>query len=450
MMSLGELLKRQDTYRRDDGNEGFRVRLSHLHRLERAIRREEKALLGALREDTGKSEMEGLISELAIVYEEFRYFKRNLPRLLLERRVLPCRFTFPSHGRILTRPYGRVLIISPWNYPIQLMMVPVIGALASGNTVVLKSSRKTPEVNRVMKRIFTKALNEELLYFADEETHDEILKEHFDLYFFTGSERVGRKIAAVAAREMSPCILELGGKSPCLVDETADLESAAKKIIWGKALNAGQTCIAPDYVLVQEKVKKPLIEELKKAIIDREKTGEALPRIITTEKLEQLVSWKNMDKEAIGGEVYPKAGRMELCLLPSAKPTDPCMQEEIFGPILPILSYRRLRDAVQVIAGRPTPLAFYYFTRSRKRSNRLLHQLEFGNAAINDCVLQIAHDHLPFGGKGASGIGSYHGKYSYRIFQRRVGVLVSHAGIRNPLRFPPFTKWKKMLIRLFM
>lgn len=409
--------------------------------------------LSALQADLGKSATEAYTTELALVRAEARLFMRRLGRWMRPKRVLPSLATFPAWGRITHEPYGLVLILSPWNYPFQLVMVPLIGAIAAGNRCIIKPSSQCPATAELLQRLVAKWLSPETatVLLGGHDVSDRLLEQRFDHIFFTGSPEVGRMVMRKAAEHLTPVTLELGGKSPCIVDETADLKLAARRIAFGKAVNAGQTCIAPDYVLAHESIANELVRRIAenwKAFYGSDALeSSAWPRIISQKSYNRLMSLLDGAQTVSGGQ--GRDLRIQPTLVFPTQWEHPLMQEEIFGPILPVIPYNDLGDALEQIRLREAPLALYLFTADTSGARSILRSLPFGGGCINDCLMHIAHHHLPFGGLGTSGMGRYHGRASFQCFTYRKGVLRG-AKADNPLRYPPYTARKHKLLRMLL
>lgn len=445
-MNLKEILKKQNDYFLSEENYSIENRIDILKLFRKTIKENEKEILDSLQKDIGKTQYEGFLTEYQVATGELDYMIKNLYNLLeLDDRGTSLEI-FPGKGYVMRKPYGQVLVLSPWNYPFQLSIVPVIGAIATGNTVILKTSSKVPNTNSVIEKII-KQLPEEIVYFGNEFSHDELLDEKYDFYFFTGSLRIGKKIYSKAAENMVPIVLELGGKSPCIVDETANIKDAAKKIAWGKFLNSGQTCVAPDYILVDKKVKKELIDALTLEINTNYNDSNNLANIITKDKVSQLSKFIENRDDIIGGEFNIENRVFMPTLLTNAKTDDEIMQSEIFGPILPILEYENISEIIDYLQNKPSPLAMYLFSKDKKTINLLLRRLKYGNSCINDLVVHVSENSIPFGGMGNSGLGNYHGKYSIETFTHGAGIIKSGTKFTNPFRYPPYTEKKFKMIK---
>lgn len=435
---------------------GVEERRSHLLSLKAELRRSQKEILAALNEDLGKSAFDSLATEIQMVNDELGCAVRNLGRWCAPSRASGGLVNVPSRAYVLPQPLGVVLIYSPWNYPVQLALSPLVGALAAGNCAVVKPSPFAPETARVLSALVRRALPDDLALVTDpsDEVSAALLDEPFDLIFFTGGAGFGRRVLECASRRMTPVVLELGGKSPCIVDATADLDAAARRIVWGKFLNAGQTCVAPDYLLVQETVFAPLCERMKRMIRrfyyrgGRLKSGYG--RIVNKAHFDRLAAFLKDGQILCGGG----GDRERLLFGPTllVPNTADCrvMEEEIFGPVLPVLRFRRLTEAVAFINRRPKPLALYHFTRSRKAADAVLRNTAAGGGCINDVVMHLAGSGLPFGGVGESGMGRYHGKASFDVFSHHRTVLEKPASFEIPLRYPGQDAVKRALIRTLL
>lgn len=433
----------------------YEYRLMQLKKLKSAVRKYTKELTKALKEDLNKADFEGYATEIGLVLEEISYAIRHLKRFMRPKVVPTSIVNFPSVSRIYKDPYGVVLVMSPWNYPILLTLDPLIGAIEGGNCCVVKPSAYSPATSAVMKRMLEEIYPEHYVTVIEggREENQELLKQHFDFIFFTGSVSVGKTVQEAASHHLTPVCLELGGKSPCIVDETANLKLAAKRIAWGKFLNAGQTCVAPDYVLVQESVKDKLVEYLCLYIkrMYGSKLTESFPKIINEKHFRRVLSLMEGETKAIGGDYDSETLQIAPTVLDQATWSSASMQEEIFGPVLPILTYKNFKDMVQEGKQKPKPLAAYLFTTNSNHEKYFLKHYQSGGACINDTVMHLASTAMPFGGVGNSGMGGYHGKYSFDTFTHERSVLKKSVLVDVPLRYAPYKKWAypvlKMLLR---
>ena len=450
---LDELLQKQKDYFRTGETRDIEFRISKLKRLKKAIKIYEQKVLDALRKDLGKPEQESFFSEVGGIYASIDLFVKNLAKWTKARAVNTPMVQY-GESYIEYEPYGSVLIIAPFNYPFQLAMEPLIGAIASGNTMVVKPSELAPETEKVISDIIREAFDESYVasVCGGVELITKLLSQRFDYIFFTGSVRVGKIVMEAAAKNLTPVTLELGGKSPVFVDENFDVRLAAKRIAWGKFLNNGQTCIAPDYVLVHESRKLALIEELKAVI--HEHYGENIKenpdygRIINEKQTERLAKILESDKDLVvfGGDFDVEQRYIAPALLDLGKLGDASVSEsaamvdEIFGPILPIVSYESLDEAVDKVRYGEKPLAMYIFSKNKEYIGSVKSRISSGNITINDTVKHVSIDSLPFGGVGHSGMGSYHGKYSIETFSHRRGVYRNKARFNIKQIAPPYNE----------
>jgi aldehyde dehydrogenase (NAD+) len=431
---------------------GFR--LAQLQELKNSIKKNEQQLISALREDLGKSELEAYSTEIGILYEEIGYTLKHLKKWIKAKKVKTAMTHIGSKGYIIPEPYGSALIIAPWNYPVQLALSPLIGAIAAGNTAVIKPSELTPNVSRVLAALIKEAYPEEYISTVEGgvETSQQLLGQPFDYIFFTGSVPVGKLVMEAASKSLIPVTLELGGKSPVIVHEDANISLAAKRIVFGKFTNAGQTCIAPDYMFVHEKVKQPLLEEMKKYIkefySDSPLDNEDYSKIVNSRHFSRLEAYLSDGQVLFGGRVNGELRKMEPTLIDAPSFDSPVMQDEIFGPILPVYGYANLDEAISFIQSRPKPLALYLFTGSQEIENKVNGTVSFGGGCINDTLMHIATPYLPFGGVGESGIGSYHGMSSFGTFSHYKSVLKQTTLFDFSFRYPSAENGLKLIRKL--
>ncbi|MGQ9863078.1 MAG: aldehyde dehydrogenase family protein [Bacteroidia bacterium] len=418
------------------------VRLNLLARLEKVLRAHQEAILHALQEDLGKPMFEGYGAELGLIYEELAYVRKNLKSWAKPKRIWPSLVQFPARTYITYEPRGKVLILSPWNYPIQLSLMPLIGAWAAGNVVALKPSELAPASAQILHKILSEhfAPTEVQVFLGDATVAQQLLQENWDYIFFTGSTRVGKIIAQATAQRLIPYTLELGGKSPVIVEKDAKIPMAAKRIAWGKWINAGQTCIAPDYVLVHQTQTQNLLYHLKRVLTqfygDISQPPKDYARIINTAHYHRLVGYLQEGEIYYGGHTDEKALYISPTIL--VNPTGKVLEEEIFGPILPVIPFKEPQEVYGFIQARAYPLALYIFTEDSKKETSYLKNILSGTCSLNDTVLQVGSSRLPFGGIRQSGIGAYHGKYSFETFSHRRTVLKQPTWIDLPLRYPPY------------
>lgn len=455
MNQYSPLLERQKEYFSTGETRSYAFRKEMLDRLYRALKDNESSILGALGKDLGKSDFEGYATELGIVYEEIRYMKKHLRSFMRKKRAHSPITQFPSRCYRISEPLGSVLIMSPWNYPVQLTLVPLIGAIAGGNTAIVKPSRYSVASSGILARILSDAFDSRYIAAIEggHEVNSALLELRFDMIFFTGSPNVGRIVMESASKTLTPVVLELGGKSPAIIDGTADIRLAATRLAWGKFLNCGQTCVAPDYVLIKRGLEDEFVKRMKESI-SRMFTSDPLSspefgKIINEKHFRRLMGLLEGETPAIGGKNDPDALRIEPTVLCPSSFDAPAMQEEIFGPILPVIPYDDIRDAMDEIRKREKPLALYIFSSDRKAIRMLSENLSYGGGCINDAVVHLATPTLPFGGVGASGMGQYHGQKSYEAFTHSKSILSKSRLIDLPIRYAPYGK-KIKLLRMMM
>lgn len=427
-----------------------------LERLKKVILKKEVLINKALMDDLGKSHFETYLTEVGYVIEEINFVVKNLESWAKPRKVSTPMNLFPASSYIQPSPYGEVLIMSPWNYPFQLCIAPMIGALAAGNKVVLKPSELAPHTAKALREVIEEAYkpNEVRIVEGGVAETQELLKQKFDYIFFTGSTTVGKVVMKAAAEHLTPVTLELGGKSPCIIDETADLDLAAKRTVWGKFLNAGQTCVAPDYVLVPKKHQHEFVDRLnfhlKNFYGDSPAGSPDYPRIINEKHFDRLEKLLIPEKIAIGGEKSRENKYIAPTVMKDVAWTDKVMEDEIFGPILPVIPFEDLDEVLEEIEKHSKPLAFYLFSEDSKKAKAIMRDMSFGGGCINDTIMHLGNPNLPFGGVGGSGMGSYHGEKSFETFSHMKSVLVQKTKMDIPLRYPPYNgklSWLKMFLR---
>lgn len=427
-------------------------RLKHLKKLKQAIKDNEDNICDALAGDFGKSPFETYVSEIGTILVELGHTISHLKSWSKPKRGKTPISHLPGRSRVYAEPYGTVLIIAPWNYPFNLAMAPVIGALSAGNTLFLKPSGAAPATSRILYNILTGIFPTEwVAVFQEEEVKKTILDLQYDYIFFTGGAEVGRMVMEKAAVHLTPLTLELGGKSPCIVMDDADFNIAARRVAWGKFFNCGQTCIAPDYLLITEKAKKPFFEavqkEIKKFYGENPASSPDFARIINDRHWARVEKLLHKGKIVIGGESDRKTRYIAPTIIDGISPKDPIMQEEIFGPVLPVITITSLDDAISFINERPKPLALYLFTSKRKNSKRVINETSYGGGCVNDTLKHFANGHIPFGGVGQSGMGSYHGKGSFDTFTHYKSVYYNVNFFDNPYIYAPYTKLAAMIIK---
>lgn len=454
---MEKILDLQRRYFRSEATRSLRFRRESLKRLRSALSEWEPRFAAALREDLGKSAVESYMCEIGMCLASLSEAISQLKRWAAPKRVPTPLSQFPASSRIVPEPYGVALIISPWNYPLLLSLDPLIAALAAGNCCVLKPSRQSPHVTRALAEMLGSLFPREYVAVVqgDSAVTDDLLAQDFDYIFFTGSPRIGRKIMAAAAQHLTPVTLELGGKSPCIVDASASIPLAARRIAFGKITNAGQTCVAPDYLLIHSSVREAFVAEYARAV--REMLGDAplanpdYARIINRHHFERLCGLMREGASVLtGGGAAPESLRIEPTLLAGITPESPCMQEEIFGPLLPIITYESVEEVERFVLSRPKPLACYIFTGSRAVEKRLTSILSAGGICVNDTIVHLAVHSLPFGGVGQSGMGAYHGRTGFDTFSHAKPILHRAAWLDLPFRYAPFTPLKERILRFFL
>ena len=433
-----------------------RFRMEALIRLKESIRAHERELLDALYLDLRKSEFEAYETEIGIVLDSIGRILSHLPGWARPRRVRTPLVLFGASSRIYREPYGTVLIIGPFNYPFQLVMEPLIGAVAAGNCAVLKPSSNTPHVAAVIRTVIRDAFDERYVRVVEggRDVMAGLLAQPFDYLFFTGSVPVGKVVMEAAARHLTPVTLELGGKSPCIVHEDAHIPTACERIVWGKFLNAGQTCVAPDYLLVHRSVRARLLDGLKRTITTfyGENPAESpdYGRIVDSRQTARLSAILRADASKIvfGGECLPDERYIAPTILDGVTPADACMQEELFGPVLPVMEYGDLDEAVRFINSRPKPLALYVFTQDRRISRHVIAHVPFGGGCVNDTISHLATPYLPFGGVGDSGMGAYHGRAGFETFSHAKSIVTKTTAFTAQPVYPPFGNRTRLIRRI--
>lgn len=456
---MKDLFSKQQDYFFSDKTLEINFRIEQLEKLKDLVIVNETKIAEALKSDLGKCHFEAFSSEIGFIIEEIQVTIKNLKKWLRPKNVSTPMWMWPSKSQIIQDPYGVTLIIAPWNYPFQLMMAPLIGAIAAGNTAILKPSELTPATEKIIAELISKTYPEEYIkvVVGGVKETTELLELPFDFIFFTGSTQVGKIIMQAASQNLTPVCLELGGKSPCIVDETADIVTAAKRIVWGKFMNAGQTCVAPDFLLVHESKYELLIANLKQTIhefygsdLAKIKENDQFGRIVNERHLDRLMSYFKEEDVIFGGDVDREQKYISPTLIGPINGLNsehPIMQEEIFGPLLPIIKYKSLDEEIKKLKRMPKPLALYLFTRSEEAKEKVTKKLSFGGGCINECLLHLANPELPFGGVGPSGLGAYHGKFSIETFSHQKSVF-DHANWPDPsLRYPPYNESKFKIIR---
>lgn len=432
------------------------ARKAALKKLRNAILAHESDIHAALKADLNKSTSESYMCEVGMTLSELTYVQRHLSRWAGRHPVLTPLAQFHARSFTVHNPYGVVLIMSPWNYPFMLTMEPLIGALAAGNCVVLKPSAYAPATSAIIRKLISECFPPEYVAVVEggRKENQALLEQRFDYIFFTGGVTVGREVMRKAAEHLTPVSLELGGKSPCIVDSSAKLDLAAKRLAFGKLLNCGQTCVAPDYLLIDRKIKDEFLGYLKKHITamigENALHNENYVRMVSRKHYDRAMGLIDPDKVVFGGKGDPDTLHIQPTILDNVTPNDPVMQEEIFGPVLPVIAYDTLDDAVAFINSREHPLALYLFSEDKAAQERFLQSVPFGGGCINDTIIHLATSHMGFGGVGHSGMGTYHGKKSFDTFSHEKSIVHKSTWLDLPFRYMPYTKAKDALVRFFL
>lgn len=440
---IKEIIEKQRAFFASGDTLSYEFRREQLKKLLEALKKWEKALCDALWSDLHKSAEEAILTELSIVSGEVKNHIKHLKGWMRrESRPTPLKMT-PSRSRIVSEPLGNTLIISPWNYPVQLLLNPLVGAISAGCTAILKPSPYVPETSATIEKMIKETFDEKYVAViqGNREVNSLLLDERFDLIFFTGSPALGKKVMQAAARNLTPVILELGGKSPCIVDKEANIKIAARRIAWGKTLNAGQTCIAPDYLLIHsslsEKFATAMREELRRLHGEDTRKSKHFVRMVNDRAFERVSSYLKDGRVVFGGTVNAAERYIEPTLLTDVNPDSPVMQEEIFGPVLPMITFEDREEALRFVTEREKPLALYYFG-NEEAGYEVVRRTSSGGACINDTIMHIANENLPFGGVGNSGMGSYHGRGSFDAFSHKRAVVVTPSWLDLPFRYMPY------------
>ena len=432
----------------------IKYRKESLKKLLDVITQNEEAIITALYNDFKKPAFEAVLTETNYVIGDLKKTIKNINSWAKPKKVWSSLLNFPSSDYIYSEPYGNVLILSPWNYPFQLALCPLVAAVAAGNKVTLKPSELTPHTSAIISKIISETfpVKDVVVVTGDATIAANLLKKRWDYIFFTGSVGVGKIVAKAAAENLTPVTLELGGKSPCIVDETANLELSARRIVWGKIINAGQTCVAPDYILVHHKMKdtfvKFLIQEIEKALGPNPEESPDYARIINLKNWQRQLSLLENQTVLYGGQATQDSLYLSPTLLDEPKMDSLVMKEEIFGPILPILSYQSEDDIDKIISSFDKPLSLYLFSENKFFINTVLKKYSFGGGCINDTVIHLVNNNLPFGGVGNSGMGAYHGKLSFDIFSHKKSIVKRGTWLDIPLRYAPYGDKLKAIRKL--
>jgi aldehyde dehydrogenase (NAD+) len=454
--SVEQTFEQSKQYFKTHVTKDVKFRKQQLKSLSKSIKNHETELLEALNADLGKNKVEAFTTEIGFVLKSIKLARKELKNWTKRKQVNTPLFMFPAKSYIMKEPYGTVLIIGPFNYPLQLVIEPLIGAIAAGNTAIIKPSEFTPHVTKVLRKIIEAVFNPEYVAVieGEAETTQQLTALPFDYIFFTGSENVGRSVYQAASSNLTPVTLELGGKSPVIIDESANIKVTSERICFGKFTNAGQTCIAPDYLLVKKSIKHNLINALKATISEFYGTdvqqSEDFGRIVNERHFSRLTELLTEQQHNIvfGGTTNKDTLYIAPTIIDNVDFDAKIMQEEIFGPLLPIVTYEDFDDALAFIQSKPKPLSLYLFSEDENATERVLNELSFGGGAINDTLMHIANPNLPFGGVGNSGIGQYHGKYSFNTFSHDKSYIFKTTRLESSIIFPPY-KGKFKYIKTF-
>lgn len=453
---INDIVVKQRKYFQTGATLSVNARISGLRRLYAAVSQNEEKIHEALRKDLGKSGFESYMCETGLVLEEISYMLKHIRGFSREKRVHTPLSQFHSRSYKKPSPYGVTLIMSPWNYPFMLTLSPLVDALAAGNTAVVKPSAYSPHTSNVIQNILSKCFEPQYVAVVTGGRAENtcLLREHFDYIFFTGSQSVGKEVMRNAAEHLTPVTLELGGKSPCIVDQTADIKLAAKRIVFGKYLNCGQTCVAPDYVYCHRSVKDRLIKEIQ-AQIQKQYGKEPLQnpdygKIINEKHFDRILGLIDEKKIVQGGKADRKTLQIEPTVLDNVSFSDAVMQEEIFGPLMPVLTYDSLEDVIRTINASPHPLALYFFTSDKSAAKEVTSRCGFGGGCINDTIIHLATTEMGFGGFGESGMGAYHGKTGFDTFTHYKSIVDKKTWLDLPMRYQPYQKIHEKMVRFFL
>ena len=453
-MDIHEIVESEKHFFRTGVTRGVDFRIDMLKKFRKAIIENDELISAALKADLNKQPFESYMCETGLLLEEINFHIKRLKKWSKTRRVKSGIGQLPGKSYVCPEPYGVVLIMAPWNYPVQLCLMPLVGAISAGNCAVVKPSAYAPESSRVISKLIESAFPTGFVTAVEggRDANKALLDEPFDYIFFTGSVAVGKTVMEAAAKRLTPVTLELGGKSPIIVDETANLPLAARRIAFGKVLNAGQTCVAPDYLMIEKSVEAPFIEEYKKAQASFFPEGDmsGMVRIINDKHFERVCNiLDNSGNVVIGGARDAETRFIEPAVLTGVPVDSPAMQQEIFGPVLPVLPYEKLDDCIDFIRSRPKPLALYIFSENKMNQEKVLNSCSFGGGCINDTVIHLASSHMSFGGVGESGMGSYHGKKSFDTFTHYRSVL-KQGKLDVKLRYFPYKSGKEKITRIIL
>ena len=454
---MNNLLEQQKAFYRTGATIPVKFRIEQLKKLYNAVKKYETEINNALTLDLGKSTYEGFMCETGLVLSEISYMLKHIRKYTRAKKVHTPLAQFPSKSYKLAVPYGNTLIMSPWNYPFLLTFDPLVDAIAAGNTAILKPSAYSPNTGKIVEKIIAECFAPEYIatIMGGREENKALLDMKFDFIFFTGSQAVGREVLKHAANNLIPCVLELGGKSPCIVDSTANIKLAAKRIVFGKYLNCGQTCVVPDYILCENSVKDEFIKEVKRQIklqygekpLDNQDYG----KIINEKHFTRLMGLIDKKKVVCGGKSNPETNQIEPTVMDNVDFSDAVMQEEIFGPIMPIITYESFDNVIADLKNKDKPLALYLFSSNKNHINRVTRELSYGGGCINDVIIHLASSEMGFGGVGASGMGTYHGRDGFDAFSHTKSIVDKKTWLDLPMRYQPYkNKFYEKLLHIFL
>ena len=451
---INEIIEKQKKFFETGRTLDVSYRIAALKRLRDTIYKYENKIRDAIYSDLGKSEDEAYFCETGLVINELSYMITHTRKFAKDKTVVTPMAQFASHSFVKSSPYGQVLVMSPWNYPFLLSIDPLVDALSAGNTVVLKPSAYSPATSAVIAEMIEECFDEEYVVTGGRAENQHLLSCKFDYIFFTGSKEVGKFVMEKASAHLTPVTLELGGKSPCIIDESAKISLAARRIVFAKFLNCGQTCVAPDYVLCHNSVKDEFVKELKDEIVrqytETPITNAAYGKIINERHFDRICSLIDESKTVHGGKSDRSRLKIEPTVMDNVTFDDAVMKEEIFGPVLPILTYENINDVTGIVNGRDKPLAFYVFSQNKRAIRALLSSCQFGGGCVNDAVIHLATSYMGFGGVGESGMGSYHGKCGFDTFSHKKSIVDKKTFMDLPMRYQPYKKFYMKLIRMFL
>lgn len=455
-MNIEQIVENQRKFFATGKTKEYAFRREALQKLRESILKNQTLVEEALQQDLHKSAFEAYMTEVGMTLSELTHAQKHLRSWMRKKTVKTNLEQFHAKSFMVSEPYGVVLVMSPWNYPFMLCMEPVIGAIAAGNCCIIKPSAYAPAVSRVLGKIISETFAQEFVAVIEggREENTALLEQRFDYIFFTGGVTVGKLVMEKAAKYLTPVTLELGGKSPCIVDKTAKLSLAAKRLVFGKYLNSGQTCVAPDYLLIQEEVKDEFLKHVQRHIKemygDNPLENPDYPKMVNEKHFKRVLGLLEGEKIAAGGNYNSKTLQIAPTVLEHITEDAPIMQEEIFGPVLPVLTFKHIEEAENFIQKREKPLALYLFTTNKETEKRILKNVSFGGGCINDTIIHLATSHMPFGGVGNSGMGGYHGKYSFDVFSHKKSIVKKYNWIDMPIRYLPYTGVKKKLLKRFL